>query len=132
MIFFEEGHLKVTLEAATTPVGRRSMISFAKDGPERKAAGCFRPRALGISSLIILPDPTSRPLLTDIIGTSGGSTSYRGMCSSRRCDKDKLRHSFRRATFTVQADNTQRRLQEKKRLTAMLSRNLRLCCTGTA
>ena len=64
-----------TLEAATTPVGRRSMISFAKDGPDRKAAGCFRPKALGMTSLIILPEPTSSPLLTEMMGTSGGSTS---------------------------------------------------------
>ena len=53
------------------------MISFAKDGPDRNAAGCFRPSALGMTSLIILPEPTSSPLLTEMIGTSGGSTSCR-------------------------------------------------------
>ena len=61
-----------TFEAATTPVGRRSMISFAKEGPDRKAAGCFRPRASVMTSLIIFPEPTSKPLLTDMMGTSGG------------------------------------------------------------
>ena len=48
------------------------MISFANEGPDRKAAGCFRPSALGMTSLIILPEPTSSPLLTEMIGTSGG------------------------------------------------------------
>ena len=86
-MFCKLQHCCVTFDAATTPVGRRSMISFAKDGPDRKAAGCFRPNALGMTSLIILPDPTSSPLLTEIIGTSGGNTSCRRFCQD---DKDAL------------------------------------------
>ena len=60
------------------------MISFAKDGPDRNAAGCFRPSALGITSLIIFPEPTSSPLLTEMIGTSGGSTSCSNISGIRR------------------------------------------------
>ena len=66
----ERARLPRTLEAATTPVGRRSMTSLANEGPDRNAAGCLRPSALGISSLIMRPLPTSSPLLTDTIGTS--------------------------------------------------------------
>lgn len=76
------------MEAATTPVGCRVMTSLAKEGPERKQQGCFRPKTSTISSDIILPVPTSSPLLTDMMGTSGGSTScskhyvvWRGVCS---------------------------------------------------
>ena len=58
------------------PVGLRSITSFAKEGPDKKAMGCLRPSALGMTSLIILPVPTSKPLLTEAIGTSYGRTSY--------------------------------------------------------
>ena len=67
-----------TLEAATMPVGRRLMTSLAKEGPDRKAQGCLRPSTSGMISDIILPVPTSRPLLTDRMGTSWGSSSCRG------------------------------------------------------
>ena len=67
-----------TLEAATIPVGRKFMTSLAKEGPDRKAQGCLRPSTSGMISDIILPVPTSRPLLTDRIGTWWGSSSCRG------------------------------------------------------
>ena len=67
-------------DAATKPVGCLSMTSLAKLGPERKAAGCRRPRAWGINSDIMLPVPSSRPLLTEIMGTSGGRRSYNITC----------------------------------------------------
>ena len=57
------------------PVGRPSMTSLAKEGPERKAAGCLRPSAEGMSSLITCPVLTSTPLLTEMSGSVGGSSS---------------------------------------------------------
>ena len=53
-------------------MGHWSMTSFAKDGPDRNTAGCLRPSASGMSSDIIAPVPTSRPLLTQMMGTFGG------------------------------------------------------------
>ena len=43
-----------------------------------KTEGCLRPSTSTISSDIILPVPTSRPLLTEMMGTSWGNSS----CSS--------------------------------------------------
>ena len=63
-----------TLLAATTTVGRRSMTSRAKEGPDRNTAGCLRCSAEGMISDIICPVATSSPLLTLMIATSGGST----------------------------------------------------------
>lgn len=64
-----------TFEAATKPVGCLSMTSLAKLGPEIKAAGWRLPRAWGMSSDIMLPVPSSSPLLTEMMGTSCGSKS---------------------------------------------------------
>ncbi len=66
---------KLTLEAATTPVGCSVITSLAKEGPDMKTHGCLRPNTSTTSSDIILPVPTSRPLLTEMIGTSCGNMS---------------------------------------------------------
>lgn len=42
-----------------------------------KTEGCLRPKTSTISSDIILPVPTSSPLLTEMMGTSAGSISYK-------------------------------------------------------
>lgn len=64
------GFQQFTLEAATTPVGCSVMTSLAKEGPDMKTEGCLRPSTSTISSDIILPVPTSKPLLTEMMGTS--------------------------------------------------------------
>ena len=56
-------------------MGHWSMTSLANDGPDRNTAGCLRHSASGMSSDIIAPVPTSRPLLTQMMGTCGGSRS---------------------------------------------------------
>ena len=71
-----------TLLAATTTVGRRSMTSRAKDGPDKKTAGCLRCSAEGMISDIICPVATSSPLLTLMIATSDGSTPCEEGCVS--------------------------------------------------
>lgn len=78
-VFLSESSSEITLEAATKPVGFISRTSLAKLGPERKAVGCLLPSTWGISSDIIRPVPSSRPLLTEIMGTSFASTSCRKM-----------------------------------------------------
>jgi len=59
------------------------MTSWAKEGPERKTAGCLRSRAEGTTSDIIWPVATSRPLDTQTMGTSGAS-SVRMPCRKAR------------------------------------------------
>mmetsp|Transcript_37842 Transcript_37842/g.87618 ORF Transcript_37842/g.87618 Transcript_37842/m.87618 type:complete len:254 (-) Transcript_37842:472-1233(-) len=67
------------LEAATTDVGRRSIISCAKDGPDTTTtwlSALSRPRASGMRSHINFRLPSSTPLETATIGTSGGTKSF--------------------------------------------------------
>jgi hypothetical protein len=61
------------------------MTSCAKEGPERKTAGCLRSRAEGTTSDIICPVATSRPLDTQTMGTSGASRVRTPCRKARLC-----------------------------------------------
>ena len=59
------------------PVGRMSMTSLAKEGPDRKAQGWRFPRVAAMTSDMSAPVPRSRPLLTEMTGTCLGRCSCR-------------------------------------------------------
>ncbi len=131
------------------------MTSLANDGPDRNTAGCLRHSASGMSSDIIAPVPTSRPLLTQMIGTCAGSRS----CNSERGWVSK-RGGLRATDFGLEDVHDTRRAHVSDSLqtaschvvwfensnlsfegwicirpgkpTLMLVRKARLCCTGTA
>lgn len=73
------------LQHPANPPPDSAPTSFAKLGPDRNTAGCLRPSALGMTSLIMQPVPTSRPLLTHMMGTSLGSTSLMDDRKERLC-----------------------------------------------
>ena len=96
------------------------MTSRAKEGPDRNTAGCFLWSALGMISDIICPVDTSSPLLTLMIGRSGGSMP----CNTQALAADHQ--------HTTQHDQIFLHCWMKCVHTLMLSRKRRLCCTGTA
>mmetsp|Transcript_32159 Transcript_32159/g.76775 ORF Transcript_32159/g.76775 Transcript_32159/m.76775 type:complete len:255 (-) Transcript_32159:455-1219(-) len=74
------------LEAATTEVGRRSIISCAKEGPETTTtcpSASSRPSASGMTSHISFRVPSSTPLDTATTGMSGGTSSRMAPSASR-------------------------------------------------
>mmetsp|Transcript_10976 Transcript_10976/g.26054 ORF Transcript_10976/g.26054 Transcript_10976/m.26054 type:complete len:283 (+) Transcript_10976:327-1175(+) len=72
-------------EAATSPVGRCSMISRAKDGPERKQVGCCLPSTLAMMSDIVSPVRSSSPLETQMMGRLGGTSGLIRRRNAREC-----------------------------------------------
>lgn len=82
-----QSYRQSTLLAATTTVGHSSMTSRAKEGPDRNTAGCFLWSALGMISDIICPVDTSSPLLTLMIGRSGGSMpcDHQALAADHQC-----------------------------------------------
>jgi hypothetical protein len=83
--FFLCGCLAMHVDDAHKTAHATHRTSLANDGPLRKTAGCRRPSAPLMTSLIIAPLPTSRPLLTHIMGTSLGSTSRTLVKNARLC-----------------------------------------------
>mmetsp|Transcript_3990 Transcript_3990/g.10191 ORF Transcript_3990/g.10191 Transcript_3990/m.10191 type:complete len:223 (+) Transcript_3990:1121-1789(+) len=63
-------------DAAIRFVGRPSITSLAKLGPERATSGWSRPRAACKTSCIVMPEPTSSPLLTEITVTLLGMCAF--------------------------------------------------------
>mmetsp|Transcript_25590 Transcript_25590/g.35330 ORF Transcript_25590/g.35330 Transcript_25590/m.35330 type:complete len:232 (-) Transcript_25590:449-1144(-) len=60
-----------SIQARTTPEGKACISSWAKVGPERKAAGCGRPSARGINSCMVSRVCVSSPFEVQIRGTCG-------------------------------------------------------------
>jgi hypothetical protein len=113
------------------------MTSLAKEGPDRKTAGCLRSSALGTTSLIISPLPTSSPLLTQMIGTCSAEAGQRGgqrgpaapPAGRHACQQEQrgvgvgvgVGVAAAAAAITLGGSTSR-----------MLCRKARLCCTGTA
>lgn len=116
-----------TLDATTSTVGLPSMTSAAKEGPERKAAGCLRPSADGMSSCMSCPVPTSTPLLREMMGTEEGSRS----CNKDVCTGLEV-HKFQCYVCGGIRIITSMHEYPLKPHTLMLCKNALLCCTGTA
>ncbi len=51
------------------------LTSLANEGPDKNTAGCLRPSADGMTSDMSCPVLASTPLLTLMMGTSGGRMS---------------------------------------------------------
>ena len=63
-------------DAATRLVGRPSITSLAKLGPDSATRGWSSPSALSRTSCMVRQEVTSRPLLTETTGTRGGTWSF--------------------------------------------------------
>lgn len=100
-----------TLEAATRLVGRRSITSLAKDGPERKHVGWAWPSALGTIWAMVSPVPSSSPFDTQMMGRLGlirGLTPFRNF---RECWHGTASRANWASLMASSASNVARKLE---------------------